>query len=323
MHTANSRLKELFAASPVLLLTAALMLIDLTVCVVGLATDHTVITGAPAWIKPTKFAISTGIYALSLVVIIRYTPIWKRTLRVIELLTGSALILEIVLIDLQAARHTTSHFNVAATFDKYVFEAMGIGIGVLWISSIILAIATFRTQYASPAWTTAVRYGMLLVVLGAGTGGFMAAPSRIQLDAARKTHHMAVSGSHTIGGVDGGKGIPVVGWSTQHGDVRVAHFAGLHGLQVLALLAFALNCRRVASGKSARLVSAAVLSYGSFFLIALTQALLARPITSHGIVFTSVWTGWASLSVAAFLYAVRRPGSNHDLLRRSPTEGIA
>ncbi len=134
---------------------------------------------------------------------------------------------------------------------------------------------------------------------------------------------MTVSGSHTIGGKDGGKGLPVVGWSTEHGDLRVAHFAGLHGLQVLALLVLALSRRRVPSRQAARLVAAAVVSYGSFFLIALTEALLARLITSHAEVFTIVWVSWASLSVVGFLYAARRPGSREDIVRGGPTEAIA
>ena len=297
-HINKERFRELFFASPMLVLTAAVMALDLVVCVLGLLFDHTVITGAPVWVKPTKFAVSTGLYALSLVVIIRYTPIWKRTLRTIEFLIGLALMVEILLIDLQAARHTTSHFNVATPFDRNVFITMAVGIGILWLSSLVLTVATFRTRYGSPSWTLAVRYGMLLAVLGAGTGAFMAAPSRAQRQAARSTHHMTLSGSHTIGGVDGGPGLSVLGWSTQHGDVRVAHFTGLHGLQVLALLVFYLQRRRLPPGKAARMVSVAVLSYGSLFLITLAEALLQKPITEHGAVAMMVWTLWAALSLA-------------------------
>ena len=300
-----ARLKKFFLASPVLVLTAAAMILDLTVCIVGLMTDHTIITGMPAWVKPTKFAISTGIYALSLVFIIGYTPVWKHTLRVVEVLTGLALTLEIVLIDLQAARHTTSHFNVATPFDRHVFEAMGTGIGVLWLSAIVLAVATFRTRYKTPTWTVAVRYGMLLAVLGAGSGGFMAAPSHTQLEQAKVTHHMTISGSHTIGGPDGGEGLPIVGWSTRHGDVRVAHFAGLHGLQVLVLLAFLLERSGIAARRSVRIMGTAVAIYGSFFLITLAEALLKEPITNHGVVFNTVWLTWAGVSVLGLSFFTR------------------
>ena len=319
----SERLRELFVAAPVLTLTVSAMVVDLIVCTVGLLTDHTLITGLPAWVKPTKFAISTGIYALSLVFIIRYTPIWRRALRTVEILTGLALTLEIVLIDLKAARHTTSHFNIATTFDRNVYIAMGTGIAVLWISSIILAVATFRVRYTSPAWTIVVRYGMLLAVLGAGTGAFMVAPSHAQIKGAKATGEMTISGSHTIGGADGGRGLPWLGWSTQHGDVRAAHFLGLHGLQILALLTLILERRRVAQGRAARIVSVAVGTYGALFLLTLTEALLEEPITDHGAVFTTIWIGWVVVSAGFFLYAFRMAPADEPAVAVSSAEVIA
>ena len=100
-----------FHAAPILVVTSLVMLGDLLGTLIGMAVDHTKITGMPAWDKPKKFALSTAMYAISLAVIISYTPIWRRVLKVVDILTGLALTLEVVLIDIQAYRHTTSHFN--------------------------------------------------------------------------------------------------------------------------------------------------------------------------------------------------------------------
>ena len=305
MEKTGNHVKRLFAASPMLLVTAAIMSVDLLLCIAGLLTDHTIITGDPAWLKPTKFAISTGIYVLSVAMVVQYTPVWKRTLRVAEFLIGLSLTIEIVVIDMQAARHTTSHFNLHTGFDAMAYMTMGISILFLWFSSAVVAIATFRTRYRSPHWTTAVRYGLLLSVLGAGAGAFMVTPSKSQLDLAHKTGQMPIVGSHTVGGADGGKGIPVVGWSSQYGDVRVAHFTGMHALQIMALLALFLDRRRISALTSQRIITAATISYAAFFLIALIQAGLRLPITSHDAAFITTWLIWASLSAILLFYAAR------------------
>jgi len=53
------------ACAPALTTLGFLMAADLVLCLFGLVVDRRVITGAPAWLKPVKFALSTMIAAWS------------------------------------------------------------------------------------------------------------------------------------------------------------------------------------------------------------------------------------------------------------------
>jgi hypothetical protein len=91
---------------------------------------------------------------------------------------------------------------------------------------------------------------------------------------------MTVAGAHTVGAPDGGPGLPVTGWSTEHGDIRVAHFLGLHALQLLPIVALLLARRRVNDAIRVRLTIAAAASYAGLFAILLSGALRGQPISS-------------------------------------------
>jgi hypothetical protein len=47
--------------------------------------------------------------------------------------------------------------------------------------------------------------------------------------------------SHTAEAPDGGAGLPVTNWSKQNGDLRIAHFSGMHAFQILPLIGYYLT----------------------------------------------------------------------------------
>jgi hypothetical protein len=269
--------KRLWQTSPELIATAALMLLVLAGAIVGLALDPTFITGAPAWLKPAKFAVSITIYTVTLAWIFTFIPEWRRTRRVVGWFTAATMVIEIAIIGGQAWRGTTSHFNVATAADAALFQIMGAAIVLQTLVSIAVAVALWRQRFDDLSLGWALRLGVAVTIAGALTGGLMTRPTQAQLEAARAGERMTIVGAHTVGAPDGGPGLIGTGWSTQYGDVRVPHFFGLHAMQTLPLVSLLLGRGRLRQAARTRLVLIASASYAALYVILLIQALRGVP----------------------------------------------
>lgn len=147
--------------------------------------------------------------------------------------TGLALALELALIVLQAARGQASHYNVSTPLNAVIFQVMGATLPAIFGAAVVTAALMTRQRGLAPVLASEILGGLLVCLLGMAQGALMIGNAG--------TPGPGMIGAHTVGAPDGGPGLPLTGWSTQHGDLRVAHFVGLHALQLPSLLAWLLQ----------------------------------------------------------------------------------
>ena len=219
-----------------LLMLAVAMAVLAVVATVGYFVDPRRITGVPLWNKPLLFAISVGLYALTLSWLLSLLQRWRRVAWLIGTLASVGLLIEMVIIVGAALFDTTSHFNVSTPFNAALWAVMAVSIVVVWALGVPVAVLLFRTNLGDSARTLAIRAGLILALVGMGLAFLMTSPQANQL-----AQYHGIIGAHTVGLSDGGAGLPLVGWSTLGGDLRIPHFVGIHALQVIPLTALLLE----------------------------------------------------------------------------------
>ena len=96
-------LTTLWRGSAPLTVTGLAMIAVLALTALGLALDPRLVTGAPVWLKPAKFALSISIYAFTLAWIFTFLGAWRRTRRVVGWAMATHLRKELVLAALEMA----------------------------------------------------------------------------------------------------------------------------------------------------------------------------------------------------------------------------
>lgn len=255
------KLRELYRENPPLALTGWLQWALALVFALLAPFDSRTILGISPWIKPLKFSISIAIYVWTLAWYLRYLS--KRASAVKRISWGVALLMigEITIITLQSARGVPSHFNVATPLDATLFSIMGSMIGVNTALLVWVTVLFFLDRPAlPPSYLWGIRFGLVIFLLASFEGVFIVS-----------------HGSHTVGASDGGAGFPFINWSRQHGDLRVAHFFGMHALQVLPLLGYWFAGWKIAERAKVTYTVAAFLGYLGIMLSLFWLALLGRP----------------------------------------------
>ncbi len=268
---------------------------------VGLLLDNRTITGAPAWLKPTKFAISVSIYSFTLLwflSLIDTSKHWrKRLVNIIGWTLAITFLAEWVGIITQAARGTTSHFNVSSPFDAAIWSLMAVAIFILFMANIAVVILLLTQKFKSPVLAKALKLAMIIAVLGLAQGYLMTDPTAQQMAGWQTGEAITLIGAHTVGAEDGGAGLPFLNWSTEAGDLRIGHFVGMHALQVIPFLALVIMRRRKLTEKQQiNLVFIASAAYLAITLLLTWQALRAQPITQPDSLTISVFAGIITIS---------------------------
>jgi hypothetical protein len=186
--------------------------------------DDRVFNGINVWHKPAKFYLSIAVlfgtvaWALSL---LPHDLRQRRSLRWSTAALIGASWLELAYITFRAARAEGSHYNVDTALEQALYSIMGLGALTMTGASAVIGVVLWRNRNGE-LWREAAGLGLVLgAVLGTITASVLAAGT-----------------SHWIGGDQtDATGLPFFYWSTTGGDLRVAHFIGLHAMQAVPFAA--------------------------------------------------------------------------------------
>ena len=210
--------------SPILFGIVMIHVIFAIISIFGLFIDERTLMGVNVWIKPLKFAISTGIYIFTVGYFTTLMPYSRLKRNILNNIVSWTLLIEVGIIVVQGARGVQSHYNQSSVLDAILFASMGLLIAINVLVMVLFIIDSIRLKMNIEKTTQlALVFGWIIMVVGSWVGSKMIG----QL-------------GHNVGVADGGEGLPLVNWSTIAGDLRVAHFFGMHGLQIIPIFAFAL-----------------------------------------------------------------------------------
>jgi hypothetical protein len=178
--------------------------------------DERTVREVAIWSKPLKFMASTALFSISTAWFMGLLPGAVRasgTGRTIVWMLIITSFFEVVYISIQAALGSASHYNVADKFHAAMFGLMAVAAVLLVVTQAMLAWLIFKYTPDRPitASTWAAIVGLVLTFVLSTASGFM------------------LGGKQPPPGV----GLMIAGWHLAGGDVRPAHFLGVHAQQII------------------------------------------------------------------------------------------
>lgn len=255
--------RELRRRNRVLFTVAVINLALAVVFTALMHVDGRTLLGRNVWTKPWKFATSIAIFTATMGWIMPSLRLTDRVERLATYVIGGAMSIEIALISTQAARGVASHFNTGTPTDSAIYGVMGL---TITISSAAVGYVLWRVARDPPDLAPAYRWGIglgMLVFVAASFEGWL----------------MVSQSGHAVGAPNDSAGLPLFNWSVTGGDLRVAHFIGLHALQVLPLTGYvAARWDRLSTRQSLATVGLVGTGYGLLTGVTFVLALLGTPL---------------------------------------------
>ncbi|MFC3895469.1 hypothetical protein ACFOWZ_28650 [Lentzea rhizosphaerae] len=296
---------------PLVVLTGA-MAVLCVVALVGLLVDGRTIVNAPIWLKPFKFTVSIGSYAITLALLLtrvrRGSRVgwWLGTLFTVGIGTDMALIVFQMIF-----RGRQLHFNKATPADIAINNVVAGGAYLAWLSIAAVVVLLLFQRMPDRALNSALRWGTGLSLAGMAVAMLMFSPTPEQHAVLQEGKKPPTFGAHSVGASDGGPGLPLLGWSTQGGDLRIPHFVGIHAIQVLPLIALGLIvlARRYPLLRSdvrrRWVVRIAVFGYTGVFAILTWQAMRGQSVVNPDVRTLLAAAAVVAVTVALTVLALR------------------
>lgn len=283
---------------PLFWLSIGSTILGLSVVPLWLLDDRT-LGGVSIWEKPLKFFISAAIFGVTYSWLSSFIQKRPRLVRVLGWAIAISLVIELTLITSIASLGQTSHFNVSSATAITIWSLMANFITMVLIATLILSILIILDKSQTLEMRIGLGLGSLNASIGMGLAFLMTSPTANQL-----ANFQGIAGAHSVGVEDGGPGLPLLGWSTVAGDLRVGHFFGLHSIQVAMVLLVLASL--LPAAWQLRTLVVGNLAYLGFIGIVTWQALRAEPFSSPSnltitsIIFPAVGAGLVLALIAIF-----------------------
>ena len=247
-------IQNLILRNPTLFYFGLICLVAAIVFLVLTRTTKTKVLNVNAWYKPFKFAFSTFLYAWAMAWYCYYLSDFN-----ISIFNWSIIILlgfEIIYIAIQANKGQLSHFNLTTPFYATMYSLMAIAATLVTIYTAYIAVLFFNSDFPDlpEYYLWSIRLGLVIFVIFSFQGFLMGSTL-----------------NHSVGAKNDNSNMFIVGWSKKVGDLRVAHFIGMHALQVLPFISYYIL-------KNTNLTIVVSLLYAALALFTLIQALQSKPL---------------------------------------------